>query len=265
MYGGIILIEVIRHGLNFILDSRKISPLLCYNKALSCMLFSCSKLRILTAAYSLQGSLYRNCILFAVFYAINTADCIRMSLAYAFSPKSIILAICQNRTCIHAVQREHSRIPAYRNNPYMTILCGSFIHVCKMLRNSLMCIKAVHYIKPLRIFRSLLWKISSTSAAKNHNIDLSLQLLHIIYRIYLSCLSQNLNSFRSAAGKYSHQFHIRIMFNCTFYATSQVSITQNTNTNTHSLIPPMPPQAKYFVSFLQTKAIAAILFHALTV
>ena len=64
----------------------------------------------------------------------------------------------------------------------MTILlCGS-IYICKMLRNSCMCIEAVYNIEHLCILWCLLRQIGSTAAAEYHNIDLILPLLHIIYR-----------------------------------------------------------------------------------
>ena len=55
----------------------------------------------------------------------------------------------------------------------MTVLRSCFVHICKMFRDSLMGIKAVYHIEPLGIFRCLLWQVSSTSAAKNHNISLT--------------------------------------------------------------------------------------------
>ena len=244
MYCGIVFIKVVRHSLDLILNSCKISAFLSYYETLSGMFLSCSKLRILSASYCFQSRLNRDGVLFAIFYAFDTADCIRMSLAYTFSPECVILAVCQDCICIHAVQGKHSRIPAYRNNSHMTVLRSRFIHICKMFRDSLMGIKAVYHIEPLGILRCLLWQVSSTSTAKNHNINLVFHLLSIIYRIYLCCLCQNFNSLRSTTGKNSHQFHIRIVFDRTFYATSQVTISQDTNTNTHYLIPPILPHAR---------------------
>ena len=61
----------------------------------------------------------------------------------------------------------------------MTILlCGS-IYICKMLRNSCMCIEAVYNIEHLCILWCLLRQIGSTAAAEDHDIDLILPLLHI--------------------------------------------------------------------------------------
>ena len=244
MYCGIVFIKVVRHSLDLILNSCKISAFLSYYETLSGMFLPCSKLRILSASYCFQSRLNWDGVLFAILYSFDTADCIRMSLTYAFSPECVILAVCQDCICIHAVQRKHSRIPAYRNNSNMTALRSCFVHICKMFWDSLMGIKAVYHIEPLGILRCLLRQISSTSAAKNHNINLVFHLLSIIYRIYLRCLCQNFNTFRSTTGKNSHQFHIRIVFDRTFYATSQVTISQDTNTNTHYLIPPILPHAR---------------------
>ena len=197
------------------------------------MFLSCCKIRIFSVSYCFQCCFNRNCILFCIFYAFDTAYCIWVSLAYTLAPECIILSVCKDCICIETVQWEHSRIPAYWNNTDMTAFFCSYIYWIKMLRNSCMCIKAVNYIKHLRIFRCLFRKICCASTTDDKNVNLIFHFLSITNRIYCCCLCKNLNGFRSTTCKYSHKFQIRIMFDCALYTTAKITVAQNTNTNTH--------------------------------
>ena len=192
MYGCVIFVEVVRHGLDLLLDACEICAFFCYYEAFSCMFLSGSQLRILSASDCFQCCFNRNSVLFAVFDTINTTDCIRMSLAHAFAPECIIFTVCQDCICIHSVEGEHSRIPAYRNNSDMITLGSCFVYICKMLRNSCMGIKAVNNIEPLCIFRCLNRKVCSASSTENQNIDFIFHFFRFIYMIYFCCICKNL-------------------------------------------------------------------------
>ena len=234
MYGCIIVGKVIWHGLDLLFDTCQICAFFSNNKTFSCMFLSCCQFRIFSVSYRFQSSLYRNCILLAVFYSVNSSNCIRVPLAYAFSPESIIFSIGKNGICIHSVQREHSRIPAYRDDSHMAAFFCRFIHIFEMLRNSCMCIKAVYNIEPLCIFRCLYRKICCASAADDQNVDLVLHLLCFVHMADLSCLCKYFYCLRIAACKNCRKFQIRIVFHCTFHASAQVAISHDSNSNTHN-------------------------------
>ena len=103
MYGRIIICEVVRHRLDLFLYFCSVCTFLKDNKALSCVLLSCGQYRIFSVSYCLERSLYRNCVLFSVFYAFDPADGIGMSLADALAPERIVMAVWQDRVRIHAV------------------------------------------------------------------------------------------------------------------------------------------------------------------
>ena len=147
-----------------------------------------------------------------------------MSLTDTLAPECVVPAFRQDCIGIHPVQGEHSRIPAYGNDSNVSALLRSRIYPFKMLRNACMCIKAVYYIKQLRIFRCLLRKVCRTAAAQDHNIDLILPLLHICHRAYCCAFRQNRHCLRCASGKYCGQLHIRILPDCTLYTSSEISI-----------------------------------------
>ena len=104
VYRCVILIKVVRHGLDLFLDACKISTFLSNYEALSCMFLTCGKLWIFSVSYCLKCCLYRDCVLFCVFYAFDTADCIRVSLADTFTPECIIVSVCKDGICVHTVQ-----------------------------------------------------------------------------------------------------------------------------------------------------------------
>ena len=183
MYCCIIFIKIIRHCLNLIFNACKISTFLSYYEAFSCMLLSCSQFRIFSVSDCFQCSFYRNCVLFSIFYSINSTDCIGMSLAYTLAPECIILSICKDCVCIHSVQGEHSRIPANRNDSYMIAFRCCLVNICEMFRYSGMCIKTVYHIEPLCIFRCLNRQICCTSTAENHNINFIFHLFCFIYMV----------------------------------------------------------------------------------
>ena len=189
------------------------------------MFLSGCKFRIFTISYSLQCSLYRNCILFAVFYTFHAADGIRMSLTNSFAPECVITSLRQNGIGIHTIQRKHSRIPAHGNNTNMSAFFCRLINIFKMLWDSCVCIKTVYDIKHLCIFWCLLRQIRSTSATENHNINLILPLLYIINRTNGCSLCQNGYCLRRTSRKYRSKLHIRILLNCTFHASSKVTIS----------------------------------------
>jgi len=167
-----------------------------------------------------------------------------VTLGDAPAPEGLAPALGQDAPAQQPGHGKQTRIPPGADQGGGVPPESRFVYGGKMPGDVGVGIKAVYHIEPLGILRCLLWQVSSTSAAKNHNINLVFHLLSIIYRIYLRCFSQDLNRFRSTTGKYTHQFHIRIVLDRTFYATSQVAISQDTNTNTHYLIPPILPHAR---------------------
>ena len=148
-----------------------------------------------------------------------------MSLTYALAPECIILSIGKDCIRIQSVQRKHSRVPAYRNDSNMSALRGCLVYICKMLRYPRMGIKAVYNVEPLCIFRSLLWKICSTSSTENQNIYLVFHFFCFIYMVNSCCLCKDFDSCRITACKNCYKFKIRIMFDRTFYTSSKITIT----------------------------------------
>ena len=225
MYGCVIFIEVVRHSLDLLLDTCKISTFLCYYETLSCVFLSGSKFRILSASYRFKRCFNRDRVLFAVFDTINTTDCIRVALAYAFAPECIIFTIGQDCICIHSVEGEHSRIPAYGNDSDMITLGSCLIYICKMLRDSCVGIKAVNNVEPLCVFRGLNRKICRTSSTENQNVNFIFHFFCFIYMIYFCCICKNFYGCRITTCKYGNKLQIRIVFNCTFYSSAKVAIT----------------------------------------
>ena len=103
MNGRIVIREVIRHGLDLLLNAGKIRALLRYHKALPGMLLSGCQIRILSVSHCTQSLRNRDRILLRILHSVDPADCIRMSLADTLSPERIILSIGPDRIRIEAV------------------------------------------------------------------------------------------------------------------------------------------------------------------
>ena len=56
-----------------------------------------------TASDCLDCLLYRDGVLSAVLYALDAADSVRMSLAYALAPEGVILAFRKHTVCVQAI------------------------------------------------------------------------------------------------------------------------------------------------------------------
>ena len=138
------------------------------------MFVSCSQLWLTSTSHLINSLVNRNCILDRILHTRNTADSIRMSLAYTLAPECICASLDKNRLRIETVQREHSRIPANRNNTDIISLFCSFVHICKILWDLGMCIKTVNCVK----IRCNLWthdrKIRCRTTAQNHYIHVTL-------------------------------------------------------------------------------------------
>ena len=104
MYSSVIIGEVVRQFLDFLLNCCLICTFFSYNKALTGVLLAGSELRIGAASYSSQCLIYRNGVLLAILYTLDAADCIRVTLADSFAPKSIIIAVRQYCVCIKTIQ-----------------------------------------------------------------------------------------------------------------------------------------------------------------
>ena len=101
--GGVVIREVVRHGLDLVFDLSQVCAFLSYHEALSGMLLSGGQLRIGTVSDCLYSLLYRDGVLSAVFYTLDAAYCVRMSLAHALTPEGVILAFRQHAVCVQAV------------------------------------------------------------------------------------------------------------------------------------------------------------------
>ena len=229
VYGGVIFVKIIRHGLDILLDLFQIRTLLRNHVALSEMLLAGGQLRLLAVTHLLHSFFHRNSVLNASFYTGNPADGIRMALAYPLAPESICFSVGKDGLRINPVQGKQTRIPAYRNQPHMTALPACSVHCRKMLRNMSMGVKTVHHMKIFCQLRCLPGQICGASPAEDHHIDASGHILGLIHLINLYTFGSQLHVRGIPAGKNSSQLHIRILPDGQLHAFSQVSIAGDTN------------------------------------
>ena len=92
MNGGIILVKVVGHCLDFVLDSREVCAVLGNNKALSGVLLACCELGVLACTNGVERLLYGHCVLTGVKHSLNAANRVGMALAYALTPEGVCVA-----------------------------------------------------------------------------------------------------------------------------------------------------------------------------
>ena len=113
-----------------------------------------------------------------------------------------------------------------------------------------MCIKTVDHIEVFCNFWSHHWKICRRTSAEDHHIDFIFQCKNIIKMYFLYTFRQNLNAFWITACHYRNKFHIFISLDCKFYTASNVSISNNTNSDfTHCVL--LLSRNNLFVTLLQ--------------
>ena len=96
-------------------------------------------------------------------------------------------------------------------------------------------VEAVNNRKHLCKLGSLLRQISSTAAAKNHNIDFIFIIFYIAYVLNLNIFCINLKGFGCTACKHSHKLHILILADSTLDTSAQIAVAVNTNSDTHKI------------------------------
>src|SRR5699024_618954 len=149
MYCRVIVGEVVWHRLDLFLYLCRISAFLQNDKALSCVLLPCGKVRILSVSDCLKSRLHRNRVLLCILDALYSADRVGVSLAYTLAPECIVLSVRKDRVGVQPVQGEHSRIPAHGDDSDLAALFRRCVHIGKMLRDPCMCVKAVDHIEHL--------------------------------------------------------------------------------------------------------------------
>ena len=225
MYGCVIIREIVWHCLDLFLNLCRIRAFLKHDKALAGMLFSCRQFRVLSVSNSFQRCFHRDRVLLRILYAFYSADRVRMSLAYALPPECVILSFRKDGIRIQTVQGEHARIPAHGDDTdFISFLCRC-IHVCVMLRDPCVCVKAVDHIEHARKLRRLHRKVCGAPAAQDHNIDLLFPVSRVRNTAHRHILCQDLYIPGIPAGKYCRKLHIRILLYRAFHASSKISIT----------------------------------------
>ena len=99
----IILVKIIRHSFDRLLNRRPVCPVLSNYITFSQMLISCGKLWLASAPYIIHYLLNRNRVLNGILNPVNTPDCIGVPLAHALAPECIRAALGQYSLRIQAV------------------------------------------------------------------------------------------------------------------------------------------------------------------
>ena len=231
VYRGIVLVKVVGHGLDLMLDLCLVCAFLGHNPALSQVFLAGGQLRLVPLAHLIHGFFHRNRILNTSLHSGNPADRVGMSLAYALAPESIGFSVGENGLRVQPVQREQTRIPAHGDQTHMAVFAAGSVHRIKMLGNIRMGIKAVDDMEIFCHLRRLFGKIRGTSAAEDHHIDLICHILRLIHPVYLHAFGGGFYACGIPAGENSCQLHVLVLTDGQLHASSQITISCNSDSD----------------------------------
>ncbi len=174
--GGVIVREIVGHGLDGSLYSLGIRTVLEDDKALAGMLLSCGELRGLSGADLLDGLLDRDGVLLRVLHAGDSPDGVRVALAYALAPEGVVLAAGENGVAQHTVEGEETRIPADGDDAHLPCLLRCLIDILKVLGDPGVGVEAVDHIEEGGVLRGHLGKVGRAAAAEDEDVNFVLPL-----------------------------------------------------------------------------------------
>ena len=233
VYRRVVLIEVVRHRLDGVLDIGGISAVLEHDEALTRVLLPRRELWVCARTDGLESTLNRHSVLLCVLDALDAADGVAVALADALAPERVVLTVRQDRIAVDAREREQARVPADRDDAEVAALLRRLVDVGEVLRDARMRVKAVDDVEVLRVLRRLLRQIRRAAAAEDHDIDLVLPRCHILDIDDRHALRPDLDGRGIAAREDCDELHIRILFDCTLNAAAQIAVTKDTNANAH--------------------------------
>ena len=230
-HGGVVVGEVVGHGLDGRFNGGLVGALLGHHIAVTGMLFPGGQFGIFALADPLQGLRYGNGVLTGVGHAGNPADGVGMALAYALAPEGIVLALGQNGRGIETVDREQARVPAQGDHSHMAAGLGGSVHGGEVGRDVGMGVKAVDDMKLLGQGRGHGGQVRGGAAAENQNVHLVLPAEDVVQRCHGDAGGADGQGSRVAAGKYHSQIHVCVLGDGAFHAPGQIAIANNADSS----------------------------------
>ena len=222
----VIVGKIIRHGLDRFFDRLQISAVFCNDIADTCMLLAGGEDRLLCAAHTLKRCFGRNRILPCIQHTVDPADRIGVPLTYARPPEGVIRAVGQDRLPVQAVEGEHARIPAGRDDRKSAVCTAGLIDRRKMRRDFCVCVKTVNNVEILRKLHGLLRQVVGAAAAENHDVKAVAHPGSLFQRINGDVCAHR-EALRIAPCKDAGKDNIFGVFKRIFHAAPQIAVSDD--------------------------------------
>ena len=231
LHGGVVVGEVVGHGLDGRLNGSLVGALLGHHIAVAGVLFPGGQLGILALADPLQRFRHGNGVLPGVGHAGNPADGVGMALAHALAPEGVVLALGQNGRGIETVDGEQAGVPAQGDHGHVAALLGGGVHGGEVGRDVGMGVKAVDDVELLGQGRGHGGQVCGGAAAENQNVHLVLPAEDVVQRRHGDAGGADGQGSRVAAGEHHSQFHVRVLGDGALHAPGQIAIANNADSS----------------------------------
>ena len=222
--GGVILVKIVGHGLDRVLDRRLVRAVLGDDKALAGMLLAGGQLGILSVSDGGQRRFDRNGVLARVLDAGDTADSVGVTLADALAPERIRLAAGQDRVGVDAVEREHARIPSGGDDADLARFFGGGVNVGEMLGDARVGVEAVDHVVQRGKLRGHFGQVGRGTAADHQHVDRLLTRFKLRDGAHGHAGRVDGQAPGSAAGVNGDQLRIGIHFNGCLNASAEIAV-----------------------------------------
>ena len=226
-HSGVIVREIVGHGLDFLLDAGLVGALSGDDVALAGVLLAGGQLRILAGAHAGDRFRYRHSVLAGIHHALDPADGVGVALAHAAAPEGIGFAARQDGGGVEAVQGEHARIPAAGNETKLARGGCSLVDIGEVLRDVGVGVKGVDHIVEGRILGSHGRKVRGGTAADDEDIQVLLTALENFGALHRHAGGVYFEGGRVPTGVDGRQGHVLISRDGRFHAAAKVAIAKN--------------------------------------
>ena len=183
MNDRVVIGEVVRHRLDFALDSLQVGALFRDDETFAQVLFASRQRRIRAAPSRRQGRVERNRVLLRVQNAVDSADRVGVPLTDAASPERVVDAVRKDRAAVKSSEREHAGVPTARDQRDLAAFLRGGVDRGEVFRNLGVRVETVDDVEEARQFRRLFRQIGRASAAKDKNVDFVLHFGDFIDRV----------------------------------------------------------------------------------
>ena len=232
-HGGVILVEIVRHRNDRLLDGGLVRAVLRDDVDLPAVLLPRDELRHFTAAHGIQRLGDGHGVLPRVGNAFDAAHRIGVPLTDAAAPECVVPALGEDDGGVEPVQREHARVPAAGDQCDVTALFRGGVDIREMFRDAGVGVEAVYDIEASGERRRYLRQVGGAAAAEDQHVDL-IPITVDVRRSADRRAGLRFNVCGIAAREYANQLRVGVLRDGALNAAPDVSVAVDCEFHTKS-------------------------------